>query len=200
MITFATYNLFNFGRNDPGAVTDVAAREENLFEVIRDIDSDVLAVQELIGATPDAAADQLLRLADATGMECLLHQPVGKAAPKVAVASATSGFSTGVLWRTGITPIAWRAIGPGDLWHALATIVLDIGGAQPVKVGSYHADPFRPDRRFTDALRVISMFRQDQPEDQLGTLHGRRKASTVAEPRPVKILEFGRSSARLPGG
>jgi endonuclease/exonuclease/phosphatase family metal-dependent hydrolase len=162
VFSFATYNLLDYGKHRRKPET--AAREAALVEVIRNLDVDVLAVQEVIGDGPDAAANRLRELAEAVGMNCVVADN-GYDYSEVAVAAAPTGYNVALLWRRGITPVpgTWRPYHlPGDLWHALATVHLDLGGTT-VKFASYHADPFRPDRRFVDAIRVTTAFRDGVP-------------------------------------
>jgi hypothetical protein len=163
-ILFATYNLLDYGKGNPDDA-QVRQREQRLVEVIRKLDVDVLAVQEVLSADPDRAARRLAELADACGLDCrVVRSPShadNTAAGQVALAPAASGFHVGLMWRPGIAPVpdSWRAFGAGDFWHALATLALDVGGSTPVTFAAYHADPFRPHRRFDEAFRVASLFR-----------------------------------------
>jgi hypothetical protein len=152
-VLFGTYNLLDYGNGAPDN-----AREQRLAEVIGKLDVDVLAVQEVLNADPDQAARRLTELADACGLSCQIGGGVGE---QVALAPAASGFHVGLLWRPGIEPVpgSWRAFGAGDFWHALATLALDVGGPTPVTFAAYHADPFRPHRRFDEAFRVATLLR-----------------------------------------
>jgi endonuclease/exonuclease/phosphatase family metal-dependent hydrolase len=151
-IRFATYNLLDYGNGDPEDA-QVRQREQRLVEVIAKLDVDVLAVQEVLNVDPVQAARRLAELGEACG----LSYQVGD---QVALAPAASGFHVGLLWRPGIEPVreSWRAFGAGEFWHALATLALDVGGPTPVTFAAYHADPFRPQRRFDEAFRVASLF------------------------------------------
>ncbi len=154
---FGTYNLFNLGK--------LTSREERerydlLVQVIRGLDADVLAVQEIIGDGPAEAATGLRRLADDTGMSCEATRAPG-AAPEPAMASSQHKFHVGLLWRPGIEPVPgglWRCNGGVDFWHAMTTVVFDTGTGGRIRLGSYHADPFRPQQRLSEAYRVLSAF------------------------------------------
>ncbi|RKN53595.1 hypothetical protein D7231_35050 [Streptomyces klenkii] len=59
--------------------------------------------------------------------------------------------------------VDWRPIhGGAESWHGLACADLDIGAARPMRTVSFHGDPFRPRRRFDEALRVRSLFHDGQ--------------------------------------
>jgi hypothetical protein len=153
-ILFGSYNLLDYGTGEP----DQGDHEQRVAEVIGKLDVDVLAVQEIRHADPAVAAARFAELAEACGLRCQLDAASGGG---VALAPATSGFHVGLLWRPGIEPVAgrWRAYGAGEFWHALAVADLDIGGPVPVTFAAYHADPFRPHRRFDEAYRVAGLLR-----------------------------------------
>lgn len=145
-ICFTSYNLLDFTGNDDVAFVD-------LRQAVADARADVLAVQELVHDTREGAAHLLRTFAEAVGMECVVD---GRGT--VAVASSQHRYHVGLMWRQGIrvVPGSWRAYGAPDFWHALAKVSLDVGGPVPVTFASYHADPFRPKRRFDEALRVVA--------------------------------------------
>ncbi|WP_405018111.1 hypothetical protein OHV05_15020 [Kitasatospora sp. NBC_00070] len=154
---FGTYNLFNLGQLTTHEERD---RYDLLVQVIRGLDTDVLAVQEIIGSDPAEAATVLRRLADDTGMSCEASRAPG-VAPEAAMASSQHRFHVGLLWRPGVEPVPgslWTCGGGVDFWHAMTTVVFDIGAGRFIKFGSYHADPFRPSQRLSEAYRVLSAF------------------------------------------
>ncbi|MDH6138496.1 hypothetical protein P3T35_000473 [Kitasatospora sp. GP30] len=160
MLTFGTYNLWNLD------LPRTAVQKERyglLVEVIRSLDVDVLAVQEILGDTPRSAEAVLRRLADDTGMDCAAVRPYAyDSAPIPALASSQHTFHTALMWRQGIEPVTggWRAYHGGpDFWHSMATVILDVGAARPVKFCSFHGDPFIPQRRLWENYRVRSVFR-----------------------------------------
>ncbi len=161
---FGTYNLFNLGQ--------LASREEReryglLVQVIRGLDADVLAVQEIIGKDPEEAAVVLRRLADDIGMACEATR-ASSANPEPALGSSLHKFHVGLLWRPGVEPVPgtlWTCAGGVDFWHAMTTAVFDTGtgAAGRIRLGSYHADPFRPSQRLSEAYRVLSAFQDGLP-------------------------------------
>ncbi|GEM_PF-6423847 len=106
MIRVGSYNLFDFGDGNAHRDPQVDVREQRLFDVIRCLDVDVLAVQEVKGSTPALAANRLRRLADAVNMDCQVRPSLVDEIAPVAVAAAPTGFNVALMWRPGITPIA----------------------------------------------------------------------------------------------
>ncbi|MGW2397186.1 hypothetical protein ACWCYY_11590 [Kitasatospora sp. NPDC001664] len=159
---FGTYNLFNLGQ--------LTSREERerydlLVQVIRGLGADVLAVQEIIGRDPAEAATVLRRLADDSGMSCEATRAPGTA-PEPALGSSNHRFHLGLLWRPGLEAVPgslWTCGGGVDFWHAMTTVVFDTGTGRRVRLGSYHADPFRPPQRLSEAYRVLSAFQDGLP-------------------------------------
>ncbi|MFJ8752056.1 endonuclease/exonuclease/phosphatase family protein [Streptomyces sp. NPDC102441] len=144
-VCFTTYNLLDFtGRDD---------RTDHLRQAVAEAQPDVLAVQEIVADTAAGAARLLHQLADSLGLLCAVDTRGTEA-----LASGQHRYHVGLLWRPGITPVreGWRAFEGGDFHHALARLQLDVGAREPVTFASYHADPFRPARRFDEAHRVVA--------------------------------------------
>lgn len=173
IIRIGTYNVFNLStpRNP-----EEKERYARLVGVIRDLDVHALAVQEVLGDTPEDAGTLLRQLADDTGLDCMTApSQVTGAASEPAIAASQHGhpdkdgvfrgnYHVGVLWHPEVRPLpgGWRAYnGMPDFWHALATVRLDFGGTA-VKVGSFQGDPFRPDWRYNEARRVTSAYLGNQ--------------------------------------
>ncbi|GAB7185757.1 endonuclease/exonuclease/phosphatase family protein [Kitasatospora sp. NPDC001095] len=73
------------------------------------------------------------------------------------------GWYTAILWNPDTVravPGGFRPFGAPDFWHSCTTLQLDVGAAEPLLVGSYHGDPFRPDGRANEALRLKGIFRR----------------------------------------
>ncbi len=143
------------------------ARETRLKHVagiIKDVDADVVCVQEIRGTAPDTS---LWQLAEAAGLDCravpgwIDYEGGDGEADIVAVGIGDADFHVGIMWRPGIKPVpgSWRQIGRGEggLWHAAATIGLDVGGPVPLTIVNCHLDPFRPEYRFGEAARIASL-------------------------------------------
>lgn len=133
--SYNTYDLFLGGS---------AAEQERyglVVDTIRDIGPDVLAIQEIRAGGEEEARQRLRQLAGDTGLQCLVPGPDGGPA-RPALALGSHGYHLGLLWRDGVEAV------PGslqtrrrDYWHALACVVLDVGGRR-VRHASYHAPPF----------------------------------------------------------
>jgi endonuclease/exonuclease/phosphatase family metal-dependent hydrolase len=137
-----------------------------VVESIRELRTDVLAVQEIRGPDPQAAGRLLRRLAGDTGLSCLVDGPAGGAVP--ALCPGSRGYHLGLLWRDGIEPV------PGsfhsrnaDFWHGLGWVTLDVGGPA-VRHAVYHAPPFgRKIRADQNELVVSSLARPGSREPTL---------------------------------
>lgn len=171
-VSVGTANLMNRGQGNPRWNEGLRDRHDRQVEVLRAEDVDIWALQELCSPTPDGAAQELMRLADACDMDCYVEPPWasedGGYAGRVALATAATGFHVGLMWRPErIKPVAdsWASFGRdrADLWHALASLVLDIDGTE-LRVASFHADPFDPVRRMQEAQQVLrALYSDDRP-------------------------------------
>jgi endonuclease/exonuclease/phosphatase family metal-dependent hydrolase len=157
----------------------------------------VLAVQELKSQGVQFAADRMREFADAVRMECSVPSAEPDGSSCVAVAAASTRFNVGLLWRPGIKPVPGSVrtyADPGDLWHGLVMLGLDIGGPAPVRFVSYHADPFRPDRRFADAIRVAAIIRGRLPTvvcaDWNNISADRRRSGEFYDEDPFPTMPF----------
>lgn len=147
---FSTYNTLNLFESDSAQERD---RYGWVVEVIRLLDADVVAVQEIIAPDVETAAARLRMLADDTGMECAYE--LGRPA----IAAGRQRFHVGLLWRPGLTvvPGSFRTYGSADFWHALAKITFEIGG-QRVQHASHHATPFGRHMRADQMERVVAVM------------------------------------------
>jgi endonuclease/exonuclease/phosphatase family metal-dependent hydrolase len=138
-VLFTTYNTLDLFADE-----SAAGREHYrmVVEVVRNLDPDVLAVQEIRADDQQTAQARLGQLADDTGMTGAVPGAGGGQARPV-LAMGTRGYHLGVLWRPGIEPVpgSLRTYGKGDFWHSLACITLDVGGRK-VRHASHHATPF----------------------------------------------------------
>ena len=164
-VLFTTYNVLDLGADDSAAG---AEHYKAVVESIQALRTDVLAVQEIRGPDVPAARQLMLRLADDTGLRCLVPRPGGDPAP--ALCPGSRGYHLGLLWRDGIEPVpgTFRSRN-SDFWHALGWITLDLGGPA-VRHAVYHAPPFgRKIRVDQNELLVASLAR---PRDRVPTLVG----------------------------
>ncbi|WP_332461473.1 endonuclease/exonuclease/phosphatase family protein [Amycolatopsis aidingensis] len=125
-------------------------RYDRVVRVMREVDADVWALQELAGESA------LRTVADAIGMECGVGADDG-IARRVACDPGGRGFGVGLMWRHGIAAV------PGTLctytddlyFHGLVKVVLDVGGLR-LQAASTHLTPFGGPQIATEARRVVS--------------------------------------------
>jgi endonuclease/exonuclease/phosphatase family metal-dependent hydrolase len=151
-VLFGSYNML-----DLFAADSAAGRQhyELVTGVIRSLDADVLAVQEILAPDGATAAGRLRQLATDTGMNCEVPSPDGEA--QVALAVGGHGYHVGLLWRDGIEPVPGSLRGQGgrDFWHGLALVTLDVGGGL-IRHGSFHATPFGRGLRADQNERLVA--------------------------------------------
>jgi len=140
-------------------------RRERVFEVIRELDADVVAVQELRPRNPDLAGARLAELAKETGLTSYRAD-----SDQVAIAGAPHGFYVGLLWNPNtVTPVpdTFYDYDEGDFWHGMISGVFTVSGDDGLKYqvnhSSYHATPVgNSSRRASEAERVaLSLIRPD---------------------------------------
>jgi endonuclease/exonuclease/phosphatase family metal-dependent hydrolase len=152
-------------------------------EVIRALDTDVLAVQEIVAPGEAEARRRLCQLADDTGLRCLVSGPARE--PVAALGLGARGYHLGLLWRDGIEPVpgSYRTTSAG-LWHALAWVTLDVGGAR-VRHAVFHASPFGTRMRASHNEIVVASLAR--PGSRVPALAGAdwngESADRVRDPR-----------------
>ncbi|HTJ72694.1 MAG TPA: endonuclease/exonuclease/phosphatase family protein [Actinospica sp.] len=191
MIKIVTWNLKDLFR--------AGARETRvgaIGQVLKQIEADIVCVQEIRGADPGRS---LARLGEAAGLDWrarpgwIDYEDGDGELPTAAVGIGDADFHVGLLWREDFTPIpgTWRQIGraQGGLWHAAASIDLQVGGPVPLTVVSCHLDPFRPEARFSEAARIVSLT-QDKTAmvgaDYNGPSADRRTDGSYYDPDPIE--------------
>jgi endonuclease/exonuclease/phosphatase family metal-dependent hydrolase len=156
-VRFTTYNLLDLFAAD---TAEARQHYEAIVAVIRALDADVLAVQEILAPDAAVAAERLRGLADDAGMRCevpVSPDSAGSPALDAAVAFGGHGYHVGLMWRDGIEPVpgSLRRYGGRDFWHGLALVTLDVGGTR-IRHGSFHATPFSPGMRADQNERVVA--------------------------------------------
>jgi endonuclease/exonuclease/phosphatase family metal-dependent hydrolase len=148
-VLFSTYNLLEVAE-------PAGPRYDALVAVIRSLDTDVLAVQEVLGRDSDSAAAVLRKLAADAGLRCAVPA-AGPHGGQVALAMGGHGFHVGLMWRDGIeaVPGSLRCMGAADFWHGLVMVTLDVGGTL-VRHASFHAAPFRRNLRADQNELVVA--------------------------------------------
>ena len=170
-VRFATYNLLNLFAAD---TAEARRHYETIVAVIRALDTDVLAVQEILAPDAATAAERLRRLADDAGLRCEVPaslDSLGPAGTEAAVAFGGHGYHVGLMWRDGIEPVpgSLRCYGGRDFWHGLALVTLDVGGSR-VRHGSFHATPFSRGMRADQNERLVAAV--TRPRDEPPALVG----------------------------
>ncbi|MFJ2864960.1 endonuclease/exonuclease/phosphatase family protein [Kitasatospora sp. NPDC087314] len=179
LVTFANLNAYKLHPRDVG--TDGWKAR---VTAIREVAPDVLCLQEVLvdedapedadehGTVDEAkrhrrwdaqAAAVIERLARECGLTATTVRSDGSTGPVAMARNAHRPWFTAVLWRPAtVTPVpgGFRPYGSPDYWHGCTTIQLDIGAQAPLLVVSYHGDPFRPDFRADEALRLKGGFRR----------------------------------------
>ncbi len=149
---FATYNTLDLLESRL-----LAGREHyrRVVGVIRDLDPDVLAVQEIRGTRPHQS---LRSLAADTGLACEVPAADG-AGRQVALAVGSRGYHCGLLWRPELeaVPGSFGQSGAGRLWHSAGWVTLRLSG-RLVRHASFHATPFGRDRRRRQNELLVSML------------------------------------------
>jgi endonuclease/exonuclease/phosphatase family metal-dependent hydrolase len=153
-IRFTTYNLLNLFE---AGTAEARQHYEVIVAVIRALDTEVLAVQEILAPDPATAAERLRRLADDAGMRCEVPASPDSPGPETAVAFGGHGYHVGLMWRDGIEPVpgTLRCYGGRDFWHGLALVTLDVGGTR-IRHGSFHATPFSRGMRADQNERLVA--------------------------------------------
>ena len=147
-VLFSTYNLLNLFAAD---TAEARQHYETIAGVIRALDTDVLAVQEILAPDAGTAAQRQRQLADDAGMQCEVS------GSDTAVAFGGHGYHVGLMWRDGIeaVPGSLRCYGGRDFWHGLALVTLDVGGSR-IRHGAFHATPFGRGMRADQNERLVA--------------------------------------------
>jgi endonuclease/exonuclease/phosphatase family metal-dependent hydrolase len=162
---------------------------ELVTEVIRDLDADVLAVQEILAPDAGTAARRLRQLAGDAGLNCEVPGPGGSGGDgsEAAVAFGGHGYHVGLMWRDGIEPVpgSLRCYGGRDFWHGLALLTLDVGGPL-IRHGSFHASPFCRRLRADQNERLVAAV--TRPRGEPPVLVGADWNTESADRRPDGTL------------
>jgi hypothetical protein len=158
-VRFGTYNLLDLFAADSA---EDLRHYELVAAVIRDLDADVVAVQEILAPDAETAARRLRQLAGDAGLRCEVPGPGG---PEAAVAFGGHGYHVGLMWRDGIDPVpgSLRCYGGRDFWHGLALVTLDTGGPL-IRHGAFHASPFCRRLRADQNERLVAAVTRPRGE------------------------------------
>jgi len=161
-VLFTTYNTLDLFQDETPAGT---AHYDQVVAVIRELGTDVVAVQEIRGSDAATVGARLRQLAADTGMRCLVP-PAGPGTPaaagrepRPALAMGSRGFHCGLLWRGAIEPVpgSLRVLGRGHFWHSLAVVTL-LARGRPVRHAAFHATPFGRLLRTDQNERLVAML------------------------------------------
>ncbi|WP_330347712.1 endonuclease/exonuclease/phosphatase family protein [Streptomyces sp. NBC_00582] len=138
---------------------------------IQEINPDILALQEVVidesttsrDAWEQQAAELIQELADQCGLTAQVGTTAGHPHGTAMAANWHRPWWTAILWNPDTVQLienSYRPYGAPDFWHGCTTARFDVGAPEPVLMASYHGDPFRPDFRSNEALRLKGTFRQ----------------------------------------
>jgi endonuclease/exonuclease/phosphatase family metal-dependent hydrolase len=142
-----------------------------VVDVITGLRPDVLAVQEIRGASPPQARQWLRLLARDTAMTCEVPAP-GDGEPQVALAAGSRGYHCGLLWQPDLAavPGSFRESGPGTLWHSAGWVTFRLGG-RLVRHATFHATPFDRELRAQQNSLLLTLLSAG-PQGRLPLLIG----------------------------
>jgi len=192
-VRFGTYNLLDLFAAD---TAEHQRHYEMVAGVIRDLDADVLAVQEILAPDAETAARRLRQLAGDTGLNCEVPgsggsgssgSSGGSGGSEAAIAFGGHGYHVGLMWRDGIDPVpgSLRCYGGRDFWHGLALLTLDVGGPL-IRHGAFHASPFGRRLRADQNERLVAAV--TRPRGEPPVLVGADWNAESADRRPDGTL------------
>ncbi|MDO0936546.1 endonuclease/exonuclease/phosphatase family protein [Streptomyces sp. DG2A-72] len=140
-------------------------------KAVQEFGPDLLGLQEVVvdeAATPPAQWDAVAALtiaafAEDCGLSAAVPATPGRPQGVAMAANSHRAWYTAVLWNpdsVGHVSGSYRPLGAPDFWHGLTTLAFDIGAAEPLTLVSYQGDPFRPNWRAEEALRIKGLLRR----------------------------------------
>lgn len=156
-----TYKLKRIDRGTPGWSARVTTLDE--------ISPDICGLQEVIvdeNATPrerwdSEAAETIQDFAAACGLTAAVGATLAHPHGTAMAANFHRPWYTALLWNPDtVGLVSFRPYGAPDFWHGLTTAQFDVGAREPITVAVYHGDPFRPNFRADEALRIKGIFRR----------------------------------------
>jgi endonuclease/exonuclease/phosphatase family metal-dependent hydrolase len=183
-VRFGTYNLLDLFAADSA---EQQRHYETVAGVIRDLDADVLAVQEILAPDADTAVRRLRQLAGDVGLSCEVLDDSHSGGSAATIAFGGHGYHVGLMWRDGIEPLpgSLRCYGGRDFWHGLALLTLDVGGPL-IRHGSFHASPFGRRLRADQNERLVAAV--TRPRGEPPVLVGADWNTESADRRPDGTL------------
>ncbi|MFI0776244.1 endonuclease/exonuclease/phosphatase family protein [Streptomyces sp. NPDC021212] len=137
---------------------------------IQEIAPDILALQEVVidenttsrDSWEAEAASLIQDLAAQCGLTASMRASDGHPHGTAMAANWHRPWWTALMWNPDTVELvegSYRPFGAPDYWHGCTTARFDVGAREPILVASYHGDPFRPDFRYNEALRLKGTFR-----------------------------------------
>ncbi|MFD5030026.1 endonuclease/exonuclease/phosphatase family protein [Streptomyces sp. NPDC058405] len=137
---------------------------------IQEIAPDILALQEVVvdenttsrSSWEDEAASLIRDLAEQCGLTAAVGVSDGHPHGTAMAANWHRPWWTALMWNphtVNLVEGSYRPFGAPDYWHGCTAARFDVGTREPILAASYHGDPFRPDFRYNEALRLKGTFR-----------------------------------------
>ncbi|QFQ97277.1 endonuclease/exonuclease/phosphatase family protein [Streptomyces phaeolivaceus] len=166
LLRIGNFNAYKLGLKDRG--TDAWKAR---VTAVRELAPDFLGLQEVVideAATSrdqwDAeAAETIAAFAADCGLTAAVPATPGRPHGVAMAANTHRAWYTAALWNPDTMPFApgsYRPLGSPDFWHGLTVVAFDIGVGELLIVVVYHGDPFRPNWRTEEGLRIKGLLRR----------------------------------------
>jgi endonuclease/exonuclease/phosphatase family metal-dependent hydrolase len=143
---------------------------KNRVTAVREIDPDVLGLQEVVvdERTTEkrewdaAAAATIHAFAADCGLTSAVDVTPGYPYGTCMASNSDRSWYTALLWNSqsvGVVPGGYRPYGGPDFWHGFTTARFDLGTGEPALVASYHGHPINKDARRAEGWRIKSIYR-----------------------------------------
>jgi endonuclease/exonuclease/phosphatase family metal-dependent hydrolase len=190
VIRIGNLNAYKLGPEEVRASTAWDAR----VQAVKDMAPEILGLQEIVVDEDvthphewDATASEVIRdFAADCGLTASVAATPGRPHGIAMAANVHRPWYTALSWNPNtvrVLPKSYRPFGAPDFWHGLTTARFDIGAREPLLIASYHGDPFRPNARADEALRIKGIFRRTggvKPGLLIGDFNGLSSATIAA--------------------
>ncbi|MEV6927443.1 endonuclease/exonuclease/phosphatase family protein [Dactylosporangium sp. NPDC051485] len=166
--------------------------------LLRELDADIVAVQELRVPGPAehrkaqarGAAVRLRRLAEAVGRRC----DTGARAEDLLLAVGGGVHHVGLLWHEdSVAPVPGRVQRFGraaGMWHSLVTAVFDLGDGVLARAGSVHLPPFDQNWAVQDTSQILRAMHGDDLPGFVGGDFNNIGATKVRDPSTGELVFY----------